>query len=488
MSTDRTAPATAEPDPAHLPGHRQEVDFGGPVTVPDEALWGAQTQRAIQTFTISDLRLPRRYIGGLGALKRAAARVNTDLGLLDPALGRAVVAAAGEVADGLLDAHFDVDVFQTGSGTNTNMNANEVIANRANQMLGRPLGTKHPVHPNDHVNLGQSSNDVTPTVVHLAAQTAIEHRLVPAFAHLAEALRGLAERTDDVVKTGRTHLQDAVPIRLGQEFWGHAGQIERSVERFRAAQSGLAEVALGGTAVGTGLNTHPEFAGRVVTALADEFRVELRETENHFQAQNSLDAVVFASGALRTAAASLLKIADDVRWMSSGPRTGLGEIEVPHLSMASSIMPGKTNPVVAEAVCQVAAKVMGNDATIALAGGRGNFEITVMTPVVAYSLSESIELLAGAATVFADHCIAGIRATAAGPAAVERSLMTATALSPRIGYDKAAAVAAEARTSGRTVREVARERTDLAEEELTELLDPRRMTGPGRREQERRAP
>ncbi|NEW69904.1 class II fumarate hydratase [Streptomyces rapamycinicus] len=460
------------------PGFRQELDFAGPVTVPDGALWGAQTQRAIETFTISDLRLPRRYLGGLGSLKRAAAHANTDLGLLDPALGKAIIAAAGEVADGLLDDHFKVDVFQTGSGTNTNMNANEVIANRANQLLGMPLGTKHPVHPNDHVNLGQSSNDVTPTVVHLTAQAAITHRLVPAFAHLAQSLRAIAETTDRVIKTGRTHLQDAVPIRLGQEFLGHAGQIERSIERFRSAQRGLVEVALGGTAVGTGLNTHPEFAGRVVAVLAAEFSVELRETENHFQAQNNLDAAVFASGALRTAAASLLKIADDVRWMSSGPRTGLAEIEVPTLSLASSIMPGKTNPIVAEAVCQVAAKVTGNDTAIALAGGHGNFEITVMTPVVAYSLLESIELLAGAATVFADQCITGIRATHAGPAGLERNLMMATALSPRIGYDKAAAIAAEARASGRTIREVARECTDLPENELYELLDPRRMTGP----------
>ncbi|MCO1659899.1 class II fumarate hydratase [Pseudonocardia humida] len=461
-----------------LAGSRQEVDFGGTVAVPDGALWGAQTQRAIETFTISDLRLPRGYLRGLGSLKRAAARVNAGLGLVDPALAEAIAIAAGEVADGLLDGHFRVDVFQTGSGTNTNMNANEVIANRANQLLGAPLGAKHPVHPNDHVNRGQSSNDVTPTVVHLAAQTAITHRLVPAFAHLAQSLRAVARATDGVVKTGRTHLQDAVPIRLGQEFLGHAGQVERSLERLRAAQRGLAEVALGGTAVGTGLNTHPEFAGRVVAALVEEFAVELRETGNHFQAQNNLDAVVFASGALRTAAVSLLKIADDVRWMSSGPRTGLAEIEVPSLSMGSSIMPGKTNPIVAEAVCQVAAKVSGNDAAIALAGGRGNFELTVMTPVAAYCLLESIELLSGAASVFADRCVVGIRATDAGPAAVERSLMTATALAPRLGYDEAAAIAAEARRSGRTIREVARERTDLPEDELRELLDPRRMTAP----------
>ena len=457
---------------------RRERDFGGEVHVPGGALWGAQTQRALDAFTISDLRLPRSYLGALGALKRAAAHVNADLGLLDPALADAISTAAGEVADGSLDAHFAVDVFQTGSGTNTNMNANEVIANRANQLMGEPLGTRHPVHPNDHVNLGQSSNDVTPTVMHLAAQTAITHRLLPALEHLAGCLRVIAAATDDVVKTGRTHLQDAVPIRLGQVFSGHAGQVERSLRRIRAAQDGLAEVALGGTAVGTGLNTHAAFAGRVVAALAEEFAVDLVETENHFQAQNNLDAALFASGALRTAATSLLKVADDVRWMNSGPRAGLGEIEVPTLSMGSSIMPGKTNPVIAEALCQVAAKVIGNDATVAVAAGRSNFEITTMSPVVAYSLLQSVELLASGAAVFADQCVTGVRATSAGPEAVERSLMMATALSPRVGYDAAAAIAAEARTSGRTVRDVARERTGLPEHELVELLDARRMTEP----------
>ena len=445
--------------------------------MPADALWGAQTQRAIETFTISDLRLPRRYIGVLGSLKRAAARANVGLGRLRSPLGEVIGAAAGEVAEGRLDEHFRVDVFQTGSGTDTNMNANEVIANRANQLLDMPLGTRQPVHPHDHVNLGQSSNDVSPTVVHVAAQEAFTHRLVPAFLQLGTTLRVLAVATDGVVKSGRTHLQDAVPIRLGQEFRGHAGQVERSIGRFRSAQSGLAEVALGGTAVGTGLNTHPEFAGRVVADLAAEYAVELRETDNHFQAQNNLDAAVFASGALRTAAVSLLKIADDVRWMNSGPRTGLGEIDVPDLSLGSSIMPGKTNPVIAEAVGQVAVKVVGNDAAIAMAGGRGNFEVTVMTPVVAYSLLESVELLAGAAVVFAERCIAGIRATPAGPAAVERNLMTATALSPRLGYDGAAAIAAEARATGGTIREIARKHTDLPEDELTALLDPLRMTG-----------
>nr|WP_221380715.1 class II fumarate hydratase [Actinoplanes polyasparticus] len=459
-------------------GFRWERDFDGTVLVPEKALWGAQTQRAVAAFTISGLRLPPLYIHALGSLKRAAAYVNADLGRLDAGTARLIARAAGEVADGLLDEHFPVDVFQTGSGTNTNMNANEVIANRANQLFGAPLGARAPVHPNDHVNLGQSSNDVTPTIVHLTAQWAITHRLIPAFARLAAALRRLSTATDGIVKTGRTHLQDAVPIRLGQEFAGHAGQIERDADRFRTVLSGLAEVALGGTAVGTGVNTHPAFAGGVLARLADEFEVELRETDNHFQAQNNLDTVVFTSGALRTAAASLFKIADDIRWMSSGPRAGLAEIEVPTLSMASSMMPGKTNPIIAEAVVQAAAKVTGNDATIALAGGRGNFEITLMTPVVAFTLLESIDLLAGAAATFTDHCVAGIRATPAGPAAVERTLMMATALSPRIGYDRTAAIADEARRTGRTIREVARQSTDLTEKELSVLLDPARMIGP----------
>ena len=457
---------------------RTEVDFGGPVPVPVAALWGSQTQRAIEAFTISGLRLPRGYLAALGSLKRAAAEANSELGCLDPALAPAIRSAAGEVADGHLDDQFRVDVFQTGSGTNTNMNANEVIANRANQMLGMPLGTKDPVHPNDHVNLGQSSNDVTPSVMHLAAQKGITHDLLPALAELAGSLRTLAAATDEVVKPGRTHLQDAVPIRLGQEFAGHAGQIERGIERVRAAQPGLAEIALGGTAVGTGLNAHPAFATRVAALLAAEHQVELRETENHFQAQNALDAVVFASGALRTVAVGLLKITDDIRWMSSGPRAGLGEIEVPTLSMGSSIMPGKTNPVIAEAVAQVAVKVVGNDATTALAGGRGNFEINPMSPVTAFCLLESIELLAGAARLLARRCVTGIRATSRGPESVERSLMTVTALSPRVGYDLAARIAAEARATDSTIRDVARRRSSLGDDDLAQLLDPRRLTEP----------
>lgn len=473
---DRATPPT--PEHGESPTTRLENGFGGPVSVPATALWGAQTQRAVDVFRISDLRPPRRYLGVLGSLKRAAAWVNVDLDLLDPTLGRAIVAAAAEVADGRLDGHFPVDVFQTGSGTNTNMNANEVIANRANQLLGLPLGTRSPIHPNDHVNLGQSSNDVTPTVLHVAALAAIRHDLVPALGALTDELTLLAARTMHVVKSGRTHLQDAVPIRLGQEFLGHAGQMQRAVERIEAGLGGLGELALGGTAVGTGLNTHPAFAAGVIAVLSDEYDIDLRETDNHFQAQNNLDATVFVSGALTAAATGLLKIADDIRWMSSGPRAGLGEIEVPDIGMSSSIMPGKTNPVVAEAVCQVAAKVIGNDATLIVAGTRGNFELTTMMPVAAHCLLESVDLLTNATTVFTQHCVSGIEATPVGPALVERNLMMATALSPRVGYDKAAEIAQAARGSDRSVREAAIELAGLTGRELDDLLDAGRMTDP----------
>jgi fumarate hydratase class II len=458
--------------------HRTESDFGGDVNVPVHAFYGAQTQRAVEAFTISSLRLPRNYLAALGALKRAAAQVNQRLGLLEPQVAAAIIRAASEVESGQLDDHFVVDVFQTGSATNTNMNANEVIANRANQLLGQPLGTKYPVHPNDHVNKGQSSNDVTPTVIHLAATTAVQHGLLPALEQLRTSLSDKAMELHDVLKTGRTHLQDAVPIRLGQEFRGYTGQIERATARIRDAQNGLAEVALGGTAIGTGINTHPDFATEVCRLLAVHFDVRLCETENHFQAQSSLDATVQMSAALKTLSVSLLKIANDVRWMNSGPRAGLREIEMPTLAMGSSIMPGKTNPIIAEAVCQVAAKVIGNDSTITIAGQHGNFEINVMMPVAAYALLESIALLTNSCRVFATLCIDGITATDTGPASVERGLMMATALSPRIGYDHAAQIARHAHASGSTIREVALTNTNLTSDEIDDLLDPSTLSGP----------
>jgi len=460
----------------HETPHRIERDSMGEVEVPRDALFGAQTRRALENFPISDLRKPRRFIEALGAIKLEAAVVNHELGLLDEELKDAIVQAAEEVVEGALDNAFVLDVFQTGSGTSTNMNANEVISNRAIQLLGGEVGSKSPVHPNDHVNMGQSSNDVIPTAVHLAALISIKRDLIPALEKLRGALEGKAREFDDVIKTGRTHLQDATPIRLGQEFQGYAGQMERGILRLRKAMDDLSEVALGGTAVGTGVNTHPEFARKVSERLSQRFGVEVRETENHFQAQSAMDGTVFASGALKTVAVSLMKISNDIRWLGSGPRAGLGEIALPEVQPGSSIMPGKVNPVIAESAAMVAAQVMGNDVTITIAGQSGNFELNVMLPLIAYNLLQSIELLANASENLTDQCVAGIQATERGPELVENGLMLATALAPEIGYDRAAEISKEAYKTGRTIREVARERTDLSEEELDKLLDARKMT------------
>jgi len=457
---------------------RSERDSMGPMEVPADAYYGASTQRAVLNFPVSGLRFNRGFIRVLGLIKMAAAAVNAELGLLDPKLAEAVQRAAREVADGKLDEQFVVDIFQTGSGTSTNMNANEVIANRAAEILGGERGSKL-VHPNDHVNLGQSSNDVIPTAIHLAALEGIERRLVPALQGLQAALEAKSKELWGVVKTGRTHLQDATPIRLGQEFAGYAGQAERAVRRLRRAQEELSEVALGGTAVGTGVNTHPEFASRVCELLSRELGVPVRETDNHFQAQNTLDAVLEASGSLRTAAVSLMKIANDIRWLGSGPRAGLGELALPEVQPGSSIMPGKVNPVIAESLIQVAAQVIGNDAAVSVAAQGGYFELNTMMPVAARNLLESIDLLAAAAANFSEQCLKGLSATERGPQMVERGLAIATALAPVIGYDAAAAIAKEAAVSGRTIREVAREKTDLSDEELDRILDPAAMTEPG---------
>jgi len=458
---------------------RVERDSLGELRVPVSAYYGVQTMRAQENFPISDLRFPRRFIRALAQVKGAAAQVNLELGLLDRTVAEAIVAAAREVADGQFDAQFVLDIFQTGSGTSTNMNANEVLASRANEILGGQRGAKSPVHPNDHVNMGQSSNDVIPTAIHLAALAGIHEDLMPALARLEEALRAKAQEFMPIIKTGRTHLQDATPIRLGQEFEGYAGQIERSRERLDYAIGELREVALGGTAVGTGINTHGEFAARVCALISKVAGYEIVETTNHFQAQNTLDGVVAASGALKTIAVSLLKIANDIRWLGSGPRAGIGEIELPAVQPGSSIMPGKVNPVIAESVTMVSAQVIGNDVTINIAGASGNFELNVMMPVAAYNVQQSIAILATACDNFAAQCIVGLKATEQGPVMVERGLMVGTALAPRIGYDAAAAIAKEAAKTGRTIREVARERTDLTEDELTELLDPAAMTEPG---------
>jgi fumarate hydratase class II len=451
----------------------------GELPVPASAYYGAQTQRAVLNFPISGIPMPVRLIRAHAQLKAAAAGVNVELGLLDRKIADAIVKAAGEIAEGKFDDQFPIDVFQTGSGTSTNMNLNEVIANRATEILSGDRGSKL-VHPNDHVNLGQSSNDTIPTSIHVAALVAIEKDLVPALKHLEAALRVKAEQFHDVIKTGRTHLQDATPIRLGQEFLGWAGQVERGVDRMRVAQAELGEVALGGTAVGTGVNTHQDFAARVCARLSHTLGVDIRETSNHFQAQASLDNVVNSSAALRTVAVSLYKIANDIRWLGSGPRAGIGELALPAVQPGSSIMPGKVNPVICESVTMVSAQVIGNDAAVAFAGAAGSiFELNLMMPVAAYNLLGSIDLLAAASRNLADQCVAGIEETGHGPEMVERGLMLATALAPAIGYDAAANLAKTAFKEGKTIREVAREKTDLTEEQLTELLDAAKMTEPG---------
>ena len=464
---------------ATYPPRRVERDSMGPLEVPEGAYYGASTMRAVRNFPISSLRFPRPFIRALGLIKQAAAETNRELGLLDERLADAIAQAAAEVAEGRFDDQFVVDIFQTGSGTSTNMNANEVIANRATELLGGAFGSRL-VHPNDHVNLGQSSNDVIPTAIHLAALIGITGQLEPALEQLRAALQVKADEFWPIIKTGRTHLQDATPIRLGQVFLGYVGQVERALARLGHAKAELSEVALGGTAVGTGVNTHPEFSQRVCAKLSARLGFAVRETSNHFQAQATLDNVVAASGALKTVAVSLFKIANDIRWMGSGPRAGLGELDIPAVQPGSSIMPGKVNPVIAESLLMVCAQVIGNDATVTLAGQAGStFELNVMMPVAAYNLLQSIELLAAGARNFAEQCVVGLKATEQGPAMVERGLMMATALAPVIGYDQAAEIAKEAARTGRTVREVARERTSLSDAELARILDPAKMTEPG---------
>ena len=455
---------------------RTERDSMGTMEVPVDALYGASTMRAVLNFPISDLRFSRTFIRALGLIKLAAARANTELELLEPDLAQAIVQAAQEVADGGLDHHFVVDIFQTGSGTSTNTNANEVIGNRATQILGQP-GKR--VHPNDHVNMGQSSNDVIPTCIHLSALMEIQDGLIPSLQGLQSSLRHKSDQFWPVIKTARTHLQDATPIRLGQVFRGYEGQVERSLRRLEFAQQELGEVALGGTAVGTGINTHPEFSGHVCAHLSDLTGVKVWETSNHFQAQNSLDGIVAASGALRSVAISLHKIANDIRFLGSGPRAGIGELTLPEVQPGSSIMPGKVNPVIAESLVQVSAQVLGNDLSVAMASNGGYFELNTMMPVAGYNLLQSIALLATTAQNFADQCVNGLEATDVGPGMVEKGLMLGTALSPAIGYDKAAQIAKQAASSGLTIREVARRETDLSEEELEELMRPDKMTEPG---------
>jgi fumarate hydratase class II len=459
---------------------RVEKDSMGEMRVPADAYYGAQTARAVENFPVSNLRFGRRFISAIGLVKWCCAQVNRDLGLLDAQKAQLIQQAAQEVIDGKLDAQFVVDVFQTGSGTSTNMNANEVIAGRANEMATGRLGGKDPIHPNDHVNMEQSSNDVIPTAMHVAAAMAIKESLSPALEHLAATLQCKADKYDSVVKIGRTHLQDATPIRLGQELGGYAHQAKLGTVRCLKAIHALRELPLGGTAVGTGINSHPQFAAKAAALIAQKTGVEFIEAINHFEAQAAKDAVVEASGLLKTIALSLTKIANDVRWLASGPRCGLGEISIPATQPGSSIMPGKVNPVMSEMVLQVAAQVIGSDATVAWGAAIGStFELNVMMPVIAFNLLQSVELLANAARIFADRCIDGLEANAGRCAQlVEQSLAMCTSLAPAIGYDKAAEVAKESLKTGKTVRQVAAEMKLLADAQLTKVLDPIRMTQP----------
>jgi fumarate hydratase class II len=457
---------------------RKETDSLGEVQVPVDALWGAQTQRAIGNFPVSGTRLPRRLIRALALIKKAAAEVNRETGKLEAKLADAIIQAAHEVAVGQHDDAFAVDVFQTGSGTSSNMNANEVIANRAIQLLGGRLGTKTPVHPNDHVNKGQSSNDVFPTAVHVAAAEGVERDLLPALRVLEQSLMAKAVSFDAIVKLGRTHLMDAVPVRLGQEFSGYARQLTNTIRRVSGARGALEELALGGTAVGTGLGAEPTFAPQVIEILAREVGLPFRQAPNLFEALAARDGLVEASGALRAAAVSLTKIANDVRWLGSGPRGAIGEIHIPDLQPGSSIMPGKVNPVMSEMMLMVCAEVVGRDATIAWGGAAGTFELNVMIPVMAASFLSAVSVLSNACHLFASRCVDGLAANETRATSfVELSLAMATALNPRIGYDAAATIAREAAATGKTVRALCLEKNLLPAEELDRLLDARSMTG-----------
>jgi len=454
--------------------HRIETDSMGEMRVPDNALYGAQTARALENFPISGIGFSRPFIKALGNIKSVAASANTSLGKLDASLAGPIRQAAGEVAEGKWDDQFVLDIFQTGSGTSTNMNANEVIAHRATQLAS---GAR--IHPNDHVNMGQSSNDVIPTAIHVAAADQLVHELLPSLAHLHAALAAKAEENADVVKIARTHLMDATPITLGQEISGWARQMELGMQRLRSCLPRLGELAIGGTAVGTGLNTHPEFADRVANGLSEIYGIEFAEAVNHFEAQAAQDGAVELSGQLKTLAVSLIKIANDVRLLNSGPRCGLGEISVPAVQPGSSIMPGKVNPVMAESLAQVGAQVIGNDSAIAFAGTTGLLDLNVMLPVIAHNLLESERLLAKAVRVFVDKCIAGLAANRERAASlIEWSMSMVTSLAPVIGYDRAAAIAKQAVAENKTVRQLCLEQGVLPESELDALLDPRGMLNP----------
>ncbi len=456
--------------------YRTESDSLGEMQVPADAYWGAQTQRAIENFPISGISFGRRFVRALGIVKKAAAEANHDLDLLDSETAGAIIDAADEVIAGEHDDQFPVDIFQTGSGTSSNMNANEVIANRAAELLGHEIGDRV-VHPNDHVNYGQSSNDVIPTAMHVAALEALAKDVVPALETLHDELEAKEQAFDDVVKTGRTHLQDATPVRLGQEFGGYRTQIEKGIERVESVQDRVAELALGGTATGTGLNTHPEFPERAADYIAEETGLPFREADDHFEAQAAHDAMSEAHGALRTVAGSLNKIANDLRLLASGPRNGLGEIEQPENQPGSSIMPGKINPVVAESVNQLHKQVVGNDAAVSAGAAEGQIDLNLYKPVIAHNLLESAELIANGSEVFAERFVAKLEANEEHCAEqVDQSMALATALNPAIGYDKASKVAKQALAEGKTVKQVAVEEGYLTEDEADEVLDPEAMT------------
>jgi fumarate hydratase, class II len=450
----------------------------GEMSVPAEALYGAQTARAVENFPISKLRFPREFIWALGLIKKQAAITNAELQLLDPSLATAICEAAREVQEGKWDSQFILDIFQTGSGTSTNMNANEVIATRATQLLRKEKPDATRIHPNDDVNRGQSSNDVIPTAIHLAALHSLREHLAPALRELHGELTRKSTEFWDILKIGRTHLQDATPIRLGQEFSGYASQVEHALKRLECAELNLGELALGGTAVGTGINTHPEFARKTIARIAHETGLPLREADNHFEAQAARDACVELSGVLKTIAISLLKIANDIRFLGSGPRLGYGELKLPATQPGSSIMPAKVNPVMSEMLMQVSAQVVGNDGAITFAASHGNFELNVMMPVIAHNLLESIAILATGAATFARRCVAGLQANREKcESGVEQSLAMCTSLAPLIGYDKAAEIAKTAYTTGRTVREVAEEASGLNSATLSRALDPWKQLG-----------
>ncbi len=460
---------------------RKEKDSMGDMQIPDDAYYGAQTQRAVENFPISGITISKSMIQALGKIKRSAAIVNHELGLLDDDRKNAIVQAADEIIEGNFDSQFPVDIYQTGSGTSSNMNCNEILSNRASEIMGGKIGAKDPVHPNDHVNLGQSSNDVIPTAIHIAANTMLEEELIPALQNLANELDKKATAFSDIVKIGRTHLQDATPITLGQEFSGYAQMVKNGIKRIQNAQGFLSELALGGTAVGTGINTKAQFGTHMAKEITRFTGISFVEASNHFEAQGAQDAAVETSGALKTVAVSLSKIANDIRWLGSGPRAGLGELILPAVQPGSSIMPGKTNPVICEAMIQACAQVIGNDLAITIGGQGGVFELNLMLPLIAHNLTNSITILSNGTIVFTEKLIIGLKANKEKCAGyIEGSLAMCTSLAPVIGYDKAADIAYKAYNSGKTVREIAIEENVLDKDKLNELLDPLSMTKPSK--------